>query len=149
MKPVFRSFTARSGMLLALLSVLAVSTSCGRNPSGPSDVVLQVTELVLGTGARAEQGRVITVHYTGWFHDPGKPDEKGDQFETSTGTAGIQFFLGYGQVILGWDQGLPGMLVGGKRRLIIPPELAYGPAGRGNIPPNATLVFEVELIAIQ
>lgn len=145
------SRAGRAGLILALAAQLTFSAACGKNPAGPNDPVLYVTELVLGTGARAEPGRVISVHYTGWFYDPTKPEEKGAQFTTSRGGQPYAFFLGYGQVISGWDQGLPGMLVGGQRRLVVPPELAYGPYGSsdGAIPPNATLVFDVELVSIQ
>ena len=86
--------------------------------------------------------------YTGWLHDPAAVDNKGTQFDTSGGQ-GFTFALGVGQVIPGWDQGLVGMRVGGERRLVIPPDLAYGESGVGSIPGNATLVFDVELLGIQ
>ena len=90
------------------------------------------------------------MHYTGWLYDPGRTEAKGSQFETSVGRTPFAFTLGAGAVIRGWDQGVAGMRVGGLRRLILPPELAYGGAGSPPvIPPNATLVFEIELLDVQ
>jgi FKBP-type peptidyl-prolyl cis-trans isomerase len=92
-------------------------------------------------------GRRITVNYTGWLYDPTRPDNKGQQFDTSAGRQPFSFVPGAGQVIRGWDQGVVGMKVGGLRRLTIPPDLAYGSTGAGGvIPPNATLVFDIELL---
>ena len=88
----------------------------------------------------------MTVAYTGWIYDPARPDGKGTQFDSGTS---LQFTLGNGGVIRGWDLGVVGMRVGGQRRLTIPPELAYGSAGRNSIPPNASLVFDIELINVQ
>jgi len=93
-----------------------------------------------GTGAVAQLGDTLTVNYTGKLQD-------GTVFDTSVGKRPIQFVLGAGQVIPGWDQGLEGMKVGGKRLLVIPPDLAYGADGYGPIPPNSTLIFEVDLLA--
>jgi FKBP-type peptidyl-prolyl cis-trans isomerase len=95
-------------------------------------------------------GRRVTVNYTGWLYDPTRMENKGQQFDTSVGRPPFGFTLGAGQVIRGWDQGVPGMKVGGQRRLTIPPDLAYGSNGAGGvIPPNATLVFDVDLIDVQ
>ena len=96
-------------------------------------------------------GRSLSVHYTGWLYDPTQPEQKGRQFDTSAGGAPFSFTLGVGQVIPGWDRGAVGMKVGGQRRLIIPPNLAYGSQGGagGLIPPNATLVFDIELIEVR
>ena len=103
----------------------------------------------MGTGAAATAGHLISVDYTGWLYDSSKVDFKGAQFDTSTGRGPFAFVLGAGQVIPGWDQGLVGMKVGGKRSLIIPPNLAYGAQGvPGAIPANATLIFEVTLNAV-
>jgi FKBP-type peptidyl-prolyl cis-trans isomerase FkpA len=100
-------------------------------------------DLVVGDGAAAEAGKEIIVHYVGWTAD-------GEQFDNSRNRdEPLDFPLGAGHMIAGWEQGLPGMKVGGKRRLVIPPELAYGDKGLGGvIPPRATLVFEVELLAV-
>jgi FKBP-type peptidyl-prolyl cis-trans isomerase FkpA len=112
--------------------------------------VVETIELLAGTGTEATAGRVASVHYTGWLADDARPERKGTQFDTSIGKTPFSFRLGGGQVIAGWEQGIPGMKVGGKRRLIVPPSLAYGTTGAsGVIPPNATLVFDVELVAVQ
>jgi FKBP-type peptidyl-prolyl cis-trans isomerase FkpA len=137
----------------ALLTLLAVAgmAACS-NPLEPLPP-LEVTavELRVGTGNTATAGRFVTVDYTGWLHDPSRPEQKGMQFDSSldSGREPYQFFLGVGAVINGWDLGVPGMRVGGLRRLTIPPELAYGSQGNGPIPPNATLVFEIELLDVQ
>jgi len=102
----------------------------------------KIEDLVTGKGPEAVRGRNVQVHYTGWLLD-------GKQFDSSRGGAPSAFQLGAGQVIKGWDQGVAGMRVGGRRRLTIPPELAYGLRGfPGVIPAQATLVFEVELVAV-
>ena len=93
-------------------------------------------------------GAAITVEYTGWIYDSSRPDQKGAQIDSSAGRGPFSFTLGAGQVIAGWDQGIVGMRVGGLRRLVIPPTLGYGPSRFGSIPPNATLLFEVELVSI-
>ena len=104
--------------------------------SPPKSLVIK--DLVVGTGDEAALGDNITVNYTGWLWH-------GKEFESSS----YQFTLGSGEVIKGWDQGIVGMKVGGTRKLTIPPDLAYGASGQGSIPPNATLVFEVELLAVE
>ena len=92
----------------------------------------------------------VLMHYTGWLYDRSKPDGKGTQFDSSVGRpTPFGFIIGAGRVIKGWDQGVPGMKIKGKRTLIIPPTLGYGERGAGGvIPPNATLIFDVELVAI-
>ena len=109
------------------------------------------TDIQVGTGQDAQKGRNISVHYTGWLYDPTKPEMKGRMFDSSRERGPFNFQLGAGQVIPGWDQGFDGMKVGGRRRLIIPPSLGYGVdgAGGGIIPPNATLIFEMELLEVK
>lgn len=109
------------------------------------------TDLQAGSGREAQKGKGLSVHYTGWIYDPAKPDMKGRMFDSSRDRGPFDFILGAGQVIPGWDQGFDGMKIGGRRRLIIPPALAYGAdgAGDGIIPPNSTLIFEMELLDVQ
>jgi len=103
-----------------------------------------------GTGAEAVAGRPVTVHYTGWLWDESKSDHKGRKFDSSRDrNEPFEFRLGGGQVIRGWDEGVAGMKVGGKRTLTIPPAFGYGVRGAGGvIPPNATLIFDVELLQV-
>jgi FKBP-type peptidyl-prolyl cis-trans isomerase FkpA len=109
---------------------------------------LQIEDTVPGTGATARPGNQVTVHYTGWLLDAAAPHGRGRKFDSSKDRNDpFQFALGAGQVIRGWDEGVQGMQVGGTRVLTIPPALGYGARGAGAvIPPNATLVFEVELL---
>ena len=111
-------------------------------PSG-----LQYEDTVLGTGATARAGQYVSVHYTGWLYENG---QAGSKFDSSKDRGQpFEFPLGAGHVIRGWDEGVQGMSVGGTRRLVIPPGLGYGARGAGGvIPPNATLLFEVELLAV-
>ncbi len=118
-------------------------------PSGSENMDLQKTDLAPGTGAEISSGQTALVHYTGWLYDAAAPENKGKQFDSSVGGEPFEFPLGAGRVIAGWDQGVVGMKVGGKRRLVIPPVMGYGERGAGGvIPPNATLVFDVELVEI-
>jgi len=108
-----------------------------------TDSGLKLEELLEGDGATAETGQQVSVHYTGWLTDGSKFDSSVDRNQS------FEFTLGRGMVIRGWDEGVAGMKVGGKRKLTIPPQLGYGAQGAGGvIPPNATLVFEVELLGI-
>lgn len=116
--------------------------------TGISD--LQITDIVPGTGDEARSGRTVSVHYTGWLYDPKAADQKGTSFDSSRGGAPFDFDLGAGAVIPGWDKGVAGMKVGGQRRLTIPPDMGYGRGGAPPvIPPNATLLFEVELLNVR
>ena len=111
-------------------------------PQSPTGLVIE--DLTVGTGKTAAAGQKVTVHYTGWLTNGKKFDSSKDRNDP------FVFNLGAGQVIRGWDQGVQGMLVGGKRKLTIPPDLGYGARGAGGvIPPNATLVFEVELLGVR
>ena len=113
--------------------------------------ILQVTDTRLGGGAEAAAGKQVTVHYTGWLYDGAAADHHGNKFDSSRDRNDpFAFRLGARQVIAGWDQGVAGMKVGGARTLVIPPALAYGPRGAGGvIPPDATLVFDVELLDVR
>lgn len=141
--------TPLSRRILPLL-FLALSAACSDSPTSASSTPgFTSTDVRPGGGNEVGGGNVLTVHYTGWLFDAAKTEQKGLQFETSRGTEAFAFTLGAGQVISGWDQGLVGMKVGGLRRLVIPPALAYGMSRNGVIPSNATLVFEIELVAAQ
>ncbi len=111
---------------------------------------LQYEDHTIGSGAAAQAGRQVTVHYTGWLYDPTAANQRGKKFDSSKDRNDpFKFDLGEGMVIAGWDEGVQGMQVGGKRVLVIPPDLGYGARGAGGvIPPNATLVFEVELLGV-
>jgi FKBP-type peptidyl-prolyl cis-trans isomerase FkpA len=112
---------------------------------------LQKIDTQPGTGREAEPGFHISVHYTGWLYDEKAEGHKGQKFDSSLDRKQpFDFDLGAGQVIQGWDEGFAGMKVGGKRTLVIPPEMGYGARGAGGvIPPNATLLFEVELLDVK
>jgi FKBP-type peptidyl-prolyl cis-trans isomerase len=137
----------------ALVCLLTVSCA-GESPStqGQSNVsTLQKNDVKIGTGATATTGTMVTVHYTGWLWEAGTADHHGRKFDSSRDrNEPFEFRLGAGMVIHGWDEGVVGMKVGGTRTLVIPPDLGYGSQGAGGvIPPNATLVFDVELLAVR
>jgi FKBP-type peptidyl-prolyl cis-trans isomerase FkpA len=135
-------------VLICLLAVAAVS--CSDSPTGASSSApYSQVDLLVGTGDEAVLGKILNVNYTGWLYDGRQPDGKGLQFDSSEGRDPLRLTLGFGEVIPGWDQGLVGMKVGGKRRLVIPPSLAYGNVRNGPIPAYATLVFEVTLVSIE
>jgi FKBP-type peptidyl-prolyl cis-trans isomerase FkpA len=147
-------YTQQMTRWIILAALLASAVACGSDsPTTPSLPPTSVgvytqTDLVVGTGAVASAGNRVTVSYTGWLYDTGKPNGKGNQFDSN---GSFQFNLGAGQVIRGWDQGVPGMRIGGQRRLLIPPELAYGSGSPDptRIPNNATLLFEITLLQVQ
>ena len=142
------------GTVLGLLVLAAVAAACSQSaPSGGGGSGQQVTtpsglkytDLVVGSGAEAKSGQTAVVHYTGWLMDGKKFDSSKDRGQP------FSFPIGQRRVIRGWDEGVAGMKVGGKRELVIPPDLGYGAqgAGQGLIPPNATLKFEVELLEVR
>ncbi|MBP6705020.1 MAG: FKBP-type peptidyl-prolyl cis-trans isomerase [Vicinamibacteria bacterium] len=135
-------FTKTLTPFAALLGLALFLPACGStSPSDSGSGNLEIADITVGTGATAVAGDFLTVHYTGSLTN-------GSVFETSVGRAPYSFRLGAGTVIAGWDQGIVGMRVGGKRRLTIPPSLAYGAQGSGQIPGNATIRFDVELLSI-
>jgi FKBP-type peptidyl-prolyl cis-trans isomerase len=135
------------------LAIAAAVPLLGRVDAATNQVIempngLKYTDTKTGDGAMATSGNKVSVHYTGWLYNNGA---KGAKFDSSVDRGKpFQFTLGAHQVIAGWDEGVAGMKVGGKRTLIIPPELGYGARGAGGvIPPNATLMFDVELLGVQ
>jgi peptidylprolyl isomerase/FKBP-type peptidyl-prolyl cis-trans isomerase FkpA len=124
---------------VSLLGVVACGSDNNNNPAGPSSLVTD--DVTVGTGAAAANGDTVTVNYTGTFLD-------GRVFDSSVGKAPLTFRIGAAQLIPGFEQGVVGMRVGGRRRVTIPPELAYGSAGRDPIPPNTTIRFEIDLLSI-
>lgn len=155
-----KSPISRRASLSALALGLALLSACGgggggssgnSDPYGWSSVTaLKTTDVTVGTGATIATGNVANVHYTGWLYDQSKADLKGAKFDSSVDRNQVfEFPFGMNQVIKGWDQGMVGMKVGGKRTLIIPASLGYGSSGSGSIPGGAALVFDVQLIAIK
>jgi len=142
-----------------LISTSLTMTACTDSSSKIKEVVvpdapissLIITDVKEGSGAEATAGQTVSVHYTGWLYDANASDKHGKQFDSSrTRGAPFDFPLGAGRVIKGWDQGVAGMKVGGQRTLTIPSTLAYGARGAGSsIPPNAVLVFDVELLDVK
>ena len=143
--------TVKLSWTAVLFALLALVSGCSNSPTSASSTPGHTqTDIRTGGGTDAAVGNAVTVEYTGWLWDPTKPDQKGLQFDTSrNSTTAFTFTLGAGQVIKGFDEGTVGMRVGGLRRLVIPPQLGYGDVRTGSIPPNSTLVFDIELISIQ
>ena len=142
----------RFALLIATFSAPTIAgCSPPVDPPSAAPTELVSTQLVAGDGDAIAPGSTAVMHYTGWLFDPAAPEGKGTKFDSSRDRGQpFRFPLGAGRVIQGWDQGVPGMQVGEQRRLIIPPQLGYGSRGAGNvIPPNATLVFDVELLGIE
>lgn len=148
----------------AIISTSVFLSACGSNNSHDSKPMkvatptmsqtsagFQKLDRTVGTGATAQAGQTVIVHYTGWLFDAGAPGNKGKKFDSSVDRGRpFDFPLGAGRVIKGWDNGFEGMQVGGKRTLIIPPQMGYGQRGAGDsIPPNATLLFDVELLGVK
>ena len=151
---MFLAKYARSATLMAA-TLIAVALPAGaasaQTPPGAAIVLpggTRATDSTIGTGTEAQPGRYISVHYTGWLYSDGG---RGKKFDSSRDRGQpFGFVLGAGDVILGWDEGFAGMKVGGKRTLIIPSEAGYGMRGAGDdIPPGATLIFDVELLGVE
>jgi len=149
--------TPTAGQTAGSASGSAASQGAGGTTPTPSSNIganmteLQKIDVKQGTGAEATPGKNVAVHYTGWLYDAAAPDHHGKKFDSSLDRGQpFTFPLGGGRVIRGWDEGVAGMKVGGKRTLVIPPEMGYGARGAGGvIPPNATLVFDVELLDVK
>lgn len=153
-------------MRVVILSAILLLAGCGGQEPGngqadsaepggpialPSGEVTELTavDVAVGTGNPVQRGDTAVVNYTGWLYDPNADNRRGAQFDSSRGRGTFSFQLGQGRVIQGWDEGVEGMRVGGRRYLFIPPEYGYGERGYPPaIPPNATLVFDVELVEI-
>jgi FKBP-type peptidyl-prolyl cis-trans isomerase len=139
-----------------IINIVRTSGSGGTADAVPTPALTTpkepfMTDIKTGTGAAITKGQTAVVHYTGWLYDENAPEKKGRKFDSSRDrNQPFDFQLGAGRVIQGWDEGVEGMQVGGQRRLVIPPEKGYGAQGAGGvIPPNATLVFDVELVGIE
>jgi FKBP-type peptidyl-prolyl cis-trans isomerase FkpA len=148
----------RRALFIAFICTAAASTAQAADraaavpatASTPQPGALAKIDTVVGTGKVAQAGHSVVVNYTGWLFNPQAPKQHGQQFDSSVGRGPFEFPLGAGRVIKGWDQGVAGMKVGGKRTLIIPSELAYGKRGAGGvIPPDADLIFDVELLDVK
>lgn len=144
----------------ALCAMVLIAAACGNQEQQavklatpiPPPAELQKIDVVKGTGEGLSQGQVAVVQYTGWLYDPTVEGHKGMKFDSSRSPnrKPYSFTVGHGDVIRGWDEGVQGMQPGGQRQLVIPPALGYGEVGAQNvIPPNATLVFDIELLKIE
>jgi peptidylprolyl isomerase len=135
-----------TGLTVAFAPTAAMAQAAGATTTTPSG--LKITDTKVGTGATPKPGQICVMHYTGWLYEGGA---KGKKFDSSVDRGQpFEFPIGRRQVISGWDEGVATMKVGGKRTLIIPPELGYGARGAGGvIPPNATLIFDVELLDVK
>ena len=147
------TFSTLAAIALAALTVSAVlmpSTAMAQTPGKPMTTAsgLEIIDTKVGTGPMPKPGQICVVHYTGWLYQDG---QKGRKFDSSVDrNEPLEFPVGQRKVIAGWDEGVSSMKVGGKRTLIIPPQLGYGARGAGGvIPPNATLIFDVELLGVK
>lgn len=142
-------FSRGTTLLLRCAAVMSLCATLSALPAYAIDK-LDKTDTVIGKGAEAVKGRLVVVNYTGWLYDEKAARLRGRQFDSSVGRGPFSFPLGAGRVIKGWDDGVEGMRVGGKRTLIIPSRMAYGANGAGGvIPPNADLIFDVELLEVR
>lgn len=139
------------GFAILLPAVYATAQQQSAHPANPASpgLALQKIDTVVGKGVVARPGSTVTVHYTAWLYAPEAPRQRGQQVDSSAGGPAFSFPLGAGRVIPGWDQGLAGMRIGGKRTLIVPAALGYGERGAGPIPPRANLLFDVELLRVK
>ena len=140
--------------ITTLAATLAFTlTACNRDKPAPAaeatPVAFQKLDTAAGSGKEAVARTTAVVNYTGWIYVPTAPQQHGDKFDSSIGRGPFSFQLGAGQVIRGWDEGVAGMKVGGKRTLIVPASMGYGADGAGPIPANANLIFDVELLDVR
>jgi FKBP-type peptidyl-prolyl cis-trans isomerase FkpA len=156
--PALRYMLAAAALSLGFAADGAVAQTRAQAPTEQGESKLNAipselkkVDVKQGNGAEAVSGKPVIVHYTGWIYDDSKPDKKGTKFDSSRDRQQpFGFLLGTGKVIRGWDEGVAGMKVGGQRTLIIPPAMGYGERGAGGvIPPNATLIFDVELLEVK
>jgi FKBP-type peptidyl-prolyl cis-trans isomerase FkpA len=146
MKRLFSSCLIGVSLILALAGC---ERSRGPAQTEAAAIALQKIDTVTGTGKEAVAGASVVVNYTGWIYEPNSPEQHGAKFDSSVGRSPFTFPLGAGQVIPGWDEGVKGMKVGGKRTLIVPAAMGYGSNGIGPIPPNSNLIFDVELLEVR
>jgi len=148
LQPRFQIIAA-AALLVAVSGLTAGAKESAVNATVPTELVM--TDVKVGTGPAITAGQTAVVHYTGWLYSPTAKDHKGKKFDSSRDRNDpFSFHVGGGEVIGGWDQGVVGMQAGGQRQLVIPPSLGYGARGAGGvIPPNATLLFDIELLKIQ
>jgi peptidylprolyl isomerase len=148
---IFRKLPLVAAIIIGAIGAISAAASGAEAQTGKTMTTasgLQIIDTKVGTGASPEPGQICVMHYTGWLYENG---QKGDRFDSSADrNQPFRFPIGKRRVIAGWDEGVATMKVGGKRTLIIPPELGYGARGAGAmIPPNATLIFDVELLSVE
>jgi FKBP-type peptidyl-prolyl cis-trans isomerase FkpA len=153
-----RASGARIAVVVAALAVCACASAPSKPPTDRSAAGtfttpvtdLQYIDVGVGAGAEALPGTFVVLNYTGWLYDPFAPNHRGAKFDSSRDRdAAFGFYLDTGKVIKGWDEGVPGMKIGGRRTLAVPPGMAYGASGSSVIPPNATLLFDIELLDVR
>jgi FKBP-type peptidyl-prolyl cis-trans isomerase FkpA len=142
-----KSLFAVPFFLLAMLAAAVPGSAAPAIVYVPKELI--TNDLVVGKGATAVAGSTVTIHYTGWLYSPRSPKLRGNQFDSSAGSAPFTFKLGAGTVIRGWDEGVKGMKVGGKRQLIVPASMGFGKDGLGPVPTTANLLFEIELVDVK
>ncbi|UUZ47292.1 FKBP-type peptidyl-prolyl cis-trans isomerase [Massilia sp. B-10] len=142
-----KSLLAVTICLLSLLFAALPGMAAAPVVLTPKELIM--TDLTVGKGAVAGAGSTVTIHYTGWLYSPKAPKLRGNKFDSSVSSAPFSFKVGSGTVIRGWDEGVRGMKVGGKRQLIVPAALGFGKDGLGPVPSTANLLFEIELIDVK
>jgi len=141
-----RAMRIGTGATLALILIGAVS-GCSSPVQPPAGAPYSQTDLIVGVGDTLKDGHLAKIHYTGWLYDPSMPNNKGAIFDTNVGTDPVEVEVAGNDLIEGFERALPGMAVGGLRRVTVPPSLGYGEKRNGLIPPSATLIFEISLVS--